>query len=251
METRKLERFLHAQRRVVEGIDAAARDFHAHYPDLIAPDSKATPIYVLIGAERGFCGDFNEAILRALEGEPAAGSCSTLLITVGTRLSAALDGDPCLAERLTGASATEEVPAVLGRLVDSLNRLVAQRGPTQLTVLCWGAEAERVLSVPVLPPFRRDAAPEHPAHPYPPLLNLAPEAFLERLIEHYLFAALHEILFGSLMAEHQHRLRHLQGALQRVDDRVRELGLRRNMLRQEEITEEIELILLNLPAQVR
>ncbi len=66
-------------------------------------------------------------------------------------------------------------------------------------------------------------------------------------MEQYLFAALHALLFGSLMAEHQQRARHLEGALQRVDGRVRELRQRRNLLRQEEITEEIELILLNLP----
>jgi F-type H+-transporting ATPase subunit gamma len=49
------------------------------------------------------------------------------------------------------------------------------------------------------------------------------------------------------MAEHRQRVRHLEGALQRVSVRTQELRLRRNALRQEEITEEIELIMLNLP----
>ena len=51
------------------------------------------------------------------------------------------------------------------------------------------------------------------------------------------------------MAEHRQRVRHLEGALQRVSTRSQELRLRRNALRQEEITEEIELIMLNLPAR--
>ena len=56
------------------------------------------------------------------------------------------------------------------------------------------------------------------------------------------------IFFSALTAEHQQRLQHLDGALGRVAERSRELGLRRNALRQEEITEEIELIMLNLPS---
>jgi len=56
------------------------------------------------------------------------------------------------------------------------------------------------------------------------------------------------MLYSSLIAEHHHRLRHLDAALRRLDERTRGLELRRNLLRQEEITEEIELILLNLPA---
>jgi F-type H+-transporting ATPase subunit gamma len=64
-------------------------------------------------------------------------------------------------------------------------------------------------------------------------------------VDHILFAALQALLYSSLMAEHRHRLRHLDGALKRIDERSRALTLRRNLWRQEEITEEIELVLLN------
>ena len=66
-------------------------------------------------------------------------------------------------------------------------------------------------------------------------------------MDHTLLAALQALLYSSLMAEHPHRLRHLEGALHRIDERTRTLTLRRNLGRQEEITEEIELILLNRP----
>jgi len=249
METRKLARFLDSQRRVVAGIDAAARDFLWHWPELLEAIPGARAVYVLIGAERGFCGSFDEEVLKLLERETAAASKHPLLIAVGAKLASALGGDPRLAETLPGASAAEEVPAVLSRLVQCLNQLTADLGPLNLTALHWDAGTEEVRSIPVLPPFQSKGEPA--AHPYPPGLNLTPERFLALLIEDYLFAALHGILYSSLMAEHQQRVRHLEGALGRVDDRIRELTLRRNALRQEEITEEIELILLNQPRSER
>jgi F-type H+-transporting ATPase subunit gamma len=249
METRKLSRFLGSQRRVVDGIDRAARDFLSHHRVEIGVATGLETFFVLIGSERGFCGNFNEALLRKLEDEAAASNPdSTLLIVVGGKLAAATEGDPRLAASLPGASDAEEVPAVLNELVQTLDRLAVQRRATRVVVLSWDADARRVEAVPVLPPFPPTDAERPPAHPFPPRLNLRTDEFLEHLIAHYLFASLHELLYGSLMAENQQRTRHLEGALRRAETRVHELQLRHNALRQEEITEEIELILLNLPA---
>jgi F-type H+-transporting ATPase subunit gamma len=248
METRRLGRFLDSQRRVVAGIDAAARDFLAHHPHLLEPPEGGGTLILLIGAERGFCGDFNERVLGALDGFQSPGAAgSTALVAVGTRLGLLLEGDSRLAEAVPGASAAEEVPAVLSRLVQTLNRVGAERGLPSLLVVHWDAETEAVESVSLLPPFQGATSAGVPTLASAPCLNLAPEAFLSALIEQYLFAALHELLYGSLMAEHQQRVRQLGAALERIDERVRALGQQRNLIRQEEITEEIELILLNLP----
>lgn len=252
METRKLARFLGSQRRVVEGIDIAARDFLGHHPGLLEAAPGTAALLVLIGAERGFCGSFNEAVLRFLEQELAAAVLEgPSLIAVGTKLIAALEADPRLAGGIPGASAAEEVPAVLNRLVETVDRLTVDMHALTMTVVHWEAETERVVSVSVLPPFQAVGEPSRPTYPFPPRLNLPPKRFLALLIEHYLFAALNGILYSSFMAEHQQRVRHLEGALRRIDDRAQELTLRRNALRQEEITEEIELILLNQPATER
>jgi F-type H+-transporting ATPase subunit gamma len=247
LETRKLGRFLDSQRQVVAGIEAAAQDLLIHHPDLLSEAPDGGTVLVLIGAERGFCGNFNEAIREALERRTAAPepTAEVSLITVGTRLVPLLETDSRVVERIPGATAAEEVPAVLSRLVPVLGHLTEERGGQAVRVLHWDSETEQVETTPLLPPFgdlRDDVKPEQA---YPARLNLDPKAFLAALIEHYLFAILHALLFGSLMAEHLQRVRHLEGALQRVDNRVNELKQRRNLLRQEEITEEIELILLN------
>ena len=65
------------------------------------------------------------------------------------------------------------------------------------------------------------------------------------MTHHYLFAVLHEIFYISLMAENQRRLQHLEGAVKHLDDETVNLRRKSQIYRQEEITEEIEVILLN------
>ena len=64
----------------------------------------------------------------------------------------------------------------------------------------------------------------------------------------YLFAALQELLYGSLLAENRLRMQHMDSAVRRLEQTSEELVLRRNVLRQEEITEEIEIIMLSVGA---
>ena len=77
-------------------------------------------------------------------------------------------------------------------------------------------------------------------------MNLTPETFVARLTEHYLFAALCIGFYDSLMAENQRRMQHMEFAVQRIEQDAEKLRLQRNSLRQEEITEEIEVIMLSL-----
>jgi F-type H+-transporting ATPase subunit gamma len=75
---------------------------------------------------------------------------------------------------------------------------------------------------------------------------LAPNTFIAQLTENYLFAASCVSFYDSLMAENQQRMQHMEYAVQRIEQDSEKLLLRRNRLRQEEITEEIEVILLSL-----
>ena len=56
---------------------------------------------------------------------------------------------------------------------------------------------------------------------------------------------LHEIFYSALMAESRARLAHLESTLQRLERDHTDLLRRRNVLRQEEITEEIEVLMLS------
>ena len=244
METRKLARFLDAQQAVVRSMEEVASDFLSYHPETLPASGEGTPIQLLIGAERGFCGNFNQNLLDHLQPVVRADPSGSLqMITVGEKLNTLLEEDPGPVVRVEGAGVVEDVPRVLDRLVEELSRLQARHG--LLDLLCLYHVDERAVAARrLLPPFR-DLAGRPPSFPYPPMLNQSPQAFLLGLSEHYLFASLHEILYTSLMAENRQRVTHLEMAADHIEEKVQELERKSNVMRQEEITEQIEVILLS------
>ena len=56
---------------------------------------------------------------------------------------------------------------------------------------------------------------------------------------------LYRAFYLSFLAENRDRLRHMDGALQTLDKNWNQLHRMSNVLRQEEITEELEVIMLS------
>ena len=245
METHKLTRRLGTQRRVVASIEAAAADFLSFYPHLPGTAAPTREIHLLIGSERGFCGDFNETLATALRKHATEGEQPAVLM-IGSKLASRHANDPDVMARLAGPSALEEVEAVLLNLMATLEQWQARQAlarALRFTIFHHLPE-EPGVKVTRLDPFSQETPPQRFA--YAPLLNLDPELFLARLAEHYLFAVLHELFYCSLMAENQLRVQRMDSAVRRIDDESQVLLRRSNSLRQEEITEEIELIMLNI-----
>ena len=244
METRKLARFLDAQHAVVQNIEDVAADLLSFHPAALPEAKETVPVYILIGTERGFCGDFNHTLLKQLESalqeHPADGP---LLITVGRKLHTLLEGDARVTAMVDGASAVEEISLLLNRLVSSLTALQEKHGVVSVFCLYHDSE-DGIVMQQLLPPFQ-DLLHRPPSFTIPPLLNQSPREFLLELAEHYLFAALNEMLYTSLMMENHRRVAHLEGAVKHLDDESAELTRKCNGLRQEEIIEEIEVILLS------
>ena len=69
--------------------------------------------------------------------------------------------------------------------------------------------------------------------------------FFSELARHYLWAQMHDVFYSSLMAENRRRLRHMEGAIRRMEGKAGEMQRKYNMLRQEESVEEIEVIMLS------
>lgn len=237
IETRKLARVLGHQQKVLANIQTAAADFLQFHPQPAPP--APTALTLAIGSERGFCGDFNEEVVHAVR----AASESARFLVVGNRLGARLEGDPRVVGVLAGPSVTEEVGSVLAALTERLEKAAPAVG-SGLEALCHAEDGKlcvrSLAPMPVPAPLRR--------YSDPPLLNLPPLAFFRSLAEHYLLAALQQIFHASLMAENRRRLQHMEGAIRQVERTVVEATLKSNALRQEEITEEIEIIMLSADA---
>ena len=248
MEVHRLNRFLDTQRRVVAGIEAAAADFLLFHPELYPGEEEFRNVHVLLGSERGFCGDFNESLVRALD-NPIGSARVVTLVVIGSKLAAKLTDDARVAAFLDGPSVVEEVDSVLMKLMKTITALRASShagGPLRLTVFHHDAAGERV-KISDLRPFQK-CEQTNIRFAHAPLLYLQPHVFVTGLAEQYLFAALHELLYSSLMAENQRRMQHMDSAVRRLERTSMELWQRRNILRQEEITEEIEVIMLSVQA---
>ncbi len=241
MELHKLQRFKTLQSQAAAAIEQAALDFLDFYPGLAETDDNAVHFCILLGAERGFCGDFNETLIDAIANQAYTG-----VIAVGSRLcNRQEDITPEVVATLEGANVAEEVPAIIHRLIDifsSIHRKV--NTVLQLTIVYHDNVATQISRRQLLPPFpRQQESSVHYCNP--PLLNLEPGDFFADLVDHYLLAALHEIFYISLAAENHSRLQHLEGAVNHLDDETVRLQKKSQIYRQEEITEEIEVILLN------
>jgi len=248
MEVHKLARFLESQRRVIDTIESAAADLLQFHPALFPPNATFREFYLLVGSERGFCGDFNEALVRAL-GQHGVTAREKSVVVIGAKLATKFADDARLRAAISGASVAEEIDGVLIELMDVLTETgmrAASDGPLRLTVLHHepGQEQVAMTLLQPLPPAPLEAK----RYSHAPLLYLEPRRFLTGLVEQYLFAGLHELLYSSLLAENQRRMQHMDAAVRRLDETCAELVRTRNILRQEEITEEIEVIMLSVEA---
>jgi F-type H+-transporting ATPase subunit gamma len=239
VETRKLARVISHQQRMRANIEAAAADFlAAQGKPAEEPSAPRAAVLLLVGAERGFCGGFDERLVKRLDGAAPEVREASLLV-VGQRLAMRLGERPGIVARLPGATVAEDVPLVLDRVLDALHGMWRPATPGVLMALAHDEQGETALSQ--LLPLPRPA--QGPASGEPPLLNLAPLALLAGLLDQFLLAALVGLLYASLAAESRQRLAHMEQALDRVDETLQQLALRRNALRQERIVEEIEVML--------
>ena len=244
MEIRVLSDFLVSQQGMVNAIETAAADFLQAHPALAEPYVAELELCVLVGSEQGFCGDFNERLLVRMEAISAESAGAVRWLVVGRRLASRLGERDDLELALPGAVVADEVPTVLLRLTHELGRiLAAAQGRGYGLSTLYHCDATGDIRMRPLLPLRDLPAPARlPA--YPADLNLPPEGFLRGLTGHYLYAALNSVLYSSLMAENQRRYAQMESALNKLDEDRNQLRLAYNAQRQEDITEEIEILLL-------
>ena len=208
METHKLGRFIEAQNQMSQTIEEIAADF-LYFNPAILPETKTSPfeLILIIGSERGFCGDFNDKLVEQLHRRFSIQDWQRAkLIVVGNKLQPMLTENDGQNIAIRGADIADEIVTVL----DSLAQVFAGYHPIDaLYVLHHG------------------------------------EAVNDIITDHFLFHSLQRILYLSLMAENQHRVQHLERATRHLEDSTEQLNRKINALRQEEIIEEIEVILLN------
>jgi len=247
MESHKLDRFIEAQKQMSLSITDIAADFLCFNPEIL-PETEESQFEVIlvIGSERGFCGGFNDNLVEQLHQRFSQQTRQRAkLIVVGSKLQPLVEKNDDQNIDIRGADIADEIVTVL----DALAQVLTDYRPiAALYVLHHGESINEIVTEKLLPPFSQPPQ-KTCAYPTPPLLNLSATDFLLELTDHYLYHSLHHILYLSLMSENQHRVQHLERATRHLDDSTEVLNRKINALRQEEIIEEIEVMLLNAAAE--
>lgn len=251
LEINKLNRISTAQRQLAAEVEEAVSDFMSFYPIPAGtrPARMKQGLCLLVGSERGFCGGFNEMVLQRLErllSREHKGIEATLMI-VGSRLASKLPGTFRVGLSLPGPSVAEDVPQIIteaARYLGTIQARLEVLEPEFLTVI-YNQESQTGIETCLIEPFARYLRPEAQRYPDPPLLNLPSRDLRVLLQDHYLFSVLHNVFYSSLMAEHRQRVRHMENAIGHLEKAVTKLSRRVHLMRQEDITEELEVIMLS------
>jgi F-type H+-transporting ATPase subunit gamma len=202
-------------------------------------DGHGTHVVIVLCAEQGFVGTFNEHVIEAAArlrhpqrndyfviGDRGVVVAQEHGLTVGwsAPMVAHVDEVPALADRITGA------------LYERLDGGRATR-VTLLHAVPQIATAIEIVQNALLPfDFERFAVPKRQLAP---LVTLPPARLLARLAEEYVFTQLCEAIMLSFAAENEARMRAMIAARTNVHDTLDQLIGDSRRLRQEEITAEI------------
>lgn len=251
IEISKMTKFISMQDKVMQTINDVKSDFFSAYPLMPTPHQNINPlIYILIGSERGFCGGFNNNVIGELERLKKQNPNPTLII-VGRKLALKLADDPRVVHVLDGPNVIEEIPAVILKVLKTLEEIAMQKH-SALHLEPWNIifneENQDQLQVTTLQPFKEFFTSNTHNFSVPPELNLSSDLFLTEFIENYLFSMFHSVFYKSFFIENHQRLFHLNNALDRLDNKKNALKGHLKLVRQEEITEEIQIIMLSTEA---
>ncbi|MFM0136295.1 F0F1 ATP synthase subunit gamma [Caballeronia grimmiae] len=205
-----------------------------------AADADASKhVIVVLCAEQGFVGTFNEHIIEAAAQLPRAGAPGYFMI--GERgVVIAQEHGLDVSWSAPMVAHTDEVAALADRITGVLYEQLEAGRATHITVLHAVPQFSTAIEVvqKCLLPFdfaRFSASARHLA----PLVTLPPRRLLARLAEEYVFAQLCEAIMLSFAAENEARMRAMIAARVNVHDKLDGLIGDSRRLRQDEITAEI------------
>lgn len=200
--------------------------------------SQGRPALIVLGTERGFCGDINRLLLDELTANPPGKE--TRVITVGERFSSQA-GPHSDWHQLAGASNTEDIEPLTDQILAVLSPSMCLRDWQLSEVIYLDDTVHRLIREPLLP-----AASQSCNLNTSDWLHYDSIAHLtEKLLPLCLFTTLRYCLTMAGISENRRRLGHLEGALHHLEDSLQALSVRANQLRQANIIESIEALLFS------
>jgi F-type H+-transporting ATPase subunit gamma len=198
-----------------------------------------TEVVIILCAEQGFVGTFNERVIEAAT--QRGGSLETEFFLIGDR-GIALAAEHGLTTTWSApmVAHADEVSALADRIAESLYERLNAGHATHVTLLHAVPNPSDTIEVveSALWPFDFGRF-KQAIRVNPPLITLKPKILLARLAEEYIYAQLCESIMLSFAAENQARMRAMIAARTNVHDTLGKLIGESRRLRQDEITSEI------------
>jgi F-type H+-transporting ATPase subunit gamma len=223
------------QQQVVDALTTVMGQLSAYLPQS-GNDLKQPPLHIclLLGTKRGFCGSLNDDLIRFYQTEITEPNIQLFL--VGERLHTLFGEQPNIC-CINGGEGVLDATQVTDRIWTAISRLRdINTGNLTLSACLHNEHGIQLQTLWPIP------STNTPPAAYPPL-TLAPLAEVAAgTALHYLYHQLLALLFHAIHSENHLRLMQMENALQHLQNGTEELRRQRNRLRQEEITEEIELM---------
>ena len=237
-ELRRVGKREDAQQLVMQSLSTALNDvagfgaLQTHESVVMAEDE----IWLLFGSVRGFCGSFNEDVIRFWQ---TRNGDQSSLILLGERLHDLLPDREKLV-RIAGADNGLNTSETIDRILAAVAKLRGAENRAFRLQACirdeQGARHQQLWPLPVV----QSNYANQPPLTHEPLADVAAQ-----IAKHYLYHSLLALLLRSIKVENHMRLMQMETALRHLDRGTEEMLRQRNRLRQEEIVEEIELMVVS------
>lgn len=198
--------------------------------------------HLVIGTERGFCGDFNSLMLRMVTQLLEE---KRNIMVIGSQLADLLPG-----ERLTtmeGVNISEDISIVLESILEYLTELKKKlRNKVVRVSVSYHDEHSGDIVTRIITPASEISEPTVHRFPSAPELSLTTKFFFELFAQQSLPLSPEAVLVLSLAMENRARPDHITVALKRLEEEVERVRGKLHIIRQEEITQEIETVISSL-----
>jgi F-type H+-transporting ATPase subunit gamma len=195
-------------------------------------------LVVVIGAEQGFAGSYNENIVETVLGGDT--SRPTEFIVIGQRAIVDFDvRDVSSVWTANMISQSEHAASLASNIVDAIFDRIRQAGVLRVTLAGTRPDARTAgIEIKRLLPFDFSRFAQA-AGMQRPMFNVPPAQLLENLVEEYVFTELCQAIILAFAAENDARMRAMTRARTNVDRIRQNLKLELNQSRQEQTTTEI------------
>ncbi len=239
--SRALPALAEARVSVLQALDSVPKEATAAGPSAV----RGPVLWLAIGAERGFCGAFNTRLAAAIE-DLLRGDPPTRILVAGRRLAELLDGRTPQIVPVAGCSSIEDAHAALDNWLMPIDRAASEA--LEVKLLYFGDQGilrQRLFPAP------ETSSDAHEVQRFPPQVR-APFGYLplpalrSALRRQAVRLLVQTGLYRSLEQENHARLVQMQRAQDHLDELGRKLRRRYAVLRQAEITNELEILMTSI-----